>query len=135
MKSEIDGVARRTRRYWYEDGFAELASGGLMLLAGIGLAAAYRIFAGLGRWVAGSHGRAGMVVLVVVIAAQALALIIGRAMRGEIQAAKERVTYPRTGYVAYRQPRPKQRSLRGKIGLGRPGVSFSVWWAGACWAT
>ena len=116
MKTEIDGVARRTRRYWYEDGFAELASGGLMVLAGIGLAAAYRAFVG---WSAGSPdlGTRCLVAVLVVGVAQVLAVIGGRAMRGGIEAAKERVTYPRTGYVAYRQPQPKPRSLPEKIGI------------------
>ena len=116
MKIEIDGVARRTRRYWYEDGFAELASGGLMLLAGFGLAAAYQAFLG---WSAGSPdlGTRCLVAVLVVGVAQVLAVVGGRAMRGGIEAAKERVTYPRTGYVAYRQPRAKQRSLPEKIGL------------------
>jgi len=115
MSSDIDQVIRRTRRYWYEDGFAELASGAIMTLAGIGLAGLYQ-FILVSQSLPWDSPWRWMIALGVVVAAEALAVVGLRRLRGGVEAAKQRVTYPRTGYVAYSPPpQPKPASLPRKI--------------------
>ena len=93
MNNNFAEVEQRVRRYWYIDGFGELVGGGGMcLILGIFFAAgeyfgADSFFGGLLQ--------AGL--LVVVIGGVLLTRLL-------INAAKQRVTYPRTGYVECVQP-------------------------------
>ena len=97
MKNNIDTIIRRTQRYWYIDGLAEITVGlFFVVLSGYFLVQAWiksipvnRVLANLGLLAA--------VLLVVWFFSYAL------------QAVKTRLTYPRTGYVAY--PR-MQKGLR-----------------------
>jgi hypothetical protein len=88
-------IARRTRRYWFEDGLVEIGMG--VLFASIALAFSIVALATAGG-VPSPYGGVGLTVLVLLLLSGSLAI------RPAIQAAKDRVTYPRTGYVAYRRP-------------------------------
>jgi hypothetical protein len=105
----IERALRRTRGYWYEDGLSEIALG--LIFAAIGL-----LFwaEGAGRVTAGLSSL-GL-----------LAIVIGGSLLGRwaVAAAKERLTYPRTGYVAYRRERSQHRRLA--TGLIAGGVSALV---------
>ncbi len=95
MADEIGRTMRRTMAYYYEDGFVEIAVGalfGLVACAVMLMRAAQT--ASPGAIVASSLG------LVVVVLGGAFAV------QRIVQAAKTRVTYPRTGYVSYRHDRP-----------------------------
>jgi hypothetical protein len=88
--NDMKNVERRVRRYWYTDGIAELASGGMFLLLGL-------YFGVLGYFEAGS--------LVSVILQVSMVLVfIGGAfgVRWLVNTLKSQLTYPRTGYVEYR---------------------------------
>jgi hypothetical protein len=88
--SEMKEVERRVKRYWYEDGLAEMASGGIFILLGL-------YFSIQGLFVEGS--------LVSVLLQSSLVLImVGGAfgVRWLVNTLKARMTYPRTGYVEYR---------------------------------
>lgn len=102
---DLDRVARRTYRYWYEDGIAEAAVGSYFALIASLMWASTRL---AGPWI-------------LVWALGLPLLLIGGAlgMRRTIGALKERLTYPRTGYVAYRR---RGKGLRWAIGAGTAAV-------------
>lgn len=88
--NDMKQVEKRVKRYWYTDGIAELASGGLFILLGIYF---------------GAQGFFGEGSLVSVILQVSLILVmIGGAfgVRWLVNTLKSRLTYPRTGYVEYR---------------------------------
>ncbi len=91
-------VERRARRYWYEDGFAEIGLG--VLFGALGLVFALEASASSGA------------VRVAAVATLTLLVFLGTlAVRGAIKTSKERLTYPRTGYVAYRRDSSSRRTI------------------------
>jgi hypothetical protein len=87
---QVDQVQQRVRRYWFEDGIAELGTGAFFVL--LGLYFALQGYLGEGSLMGGIL-RVSMVLL----------FILGfYLVRRLIQALKARITYPRTGYVEYR---------------------------------
>ena len=104
MDTAIEIAPRRAARYWYEDGLAEIGVGLLFLLVAAwfaveGLAPAGSLppwFSALGLPVIVLGGMFAFGLLVRVI--------------------KQRLTYPRTGYVAYPRTPPLRRWLAGVIG-------------------
>ena len=102
MKDNLSDVEQRVRRYWYVDGFGELVGGGGMCL----ILAAY--FA--------SQQYFGDAALIGTLLQVSLFFVLVGGMfvvRRLINAAKLRVTYPRTGYVEYSQP--QNRRLMGAL--------------------
>lgn len=89
MNTDLKEVEKRVRRYWYTDGIAELAGGGMLLIIGL-------YFAGQ-EWLPEGSALRGMLQASLVI------LLIGGAFatRWLVNAMKVRLTYPRTGYVEY----------------------------------
>jgi hypothetical protein len=89
--NEIRDLERRTRQYLYEDGFVEMAAGILLLILGGYFYASDSLPAGshLKSWLDGS--------LVLVFLAGVF--LVGRLVRF----LKFRITYPRTGYLAYKK--------------------------------
>ena len=102
---EVEKIQRRTYRYWYEDGLADLGAGWVFALLGI-------LF--LLQALAPAGPLAG-------ISAILLPLVViggGLLARWAIAGLKARITYPRTGYVSYRQPTGRRRWLTGLVGDG-----------------
>lgn len=94
MKTNIERAMQRTQRYWYDDGLTEIAVG--LVLALVGLVFFVEAAAPRGLlWPSFSA------ILLPVLAFGGT--IIGSRL---VKAAKERLTYPRTGYVSY--PKPKE---------------------------
>lgn len=89
MNTEID-IERRIRRYWLEDGLAELGIG--CLFAVVGLAFVVGALS--------SNDTARAVAVAAILAVVGIGAIASHFL---IKAVKERVTYPRTGYVEYRR--------------------------------
>ena len=89
-KDEMKQVEQRVKRYWYTDGIAELASGGMFLLLGL-------YFGVLGYFQEGS-------LISVILQVSMVLVMIGGAygVRWLVNTMKSRLTYPRTGYVEYR---------------------------------
>lgn len=98
---DIDGLQRRVRRYWYEDGLTEIAAGCLALLV-------------------------GLLFFVEVIAptlpdnftavALSILIIVGVWVANRVVATlKERLTYPRTGYVSYRRSKGARGIISGLV--------------------
>jgi len=107
MENKMDEVMQRTSRYFYADGLVELAVGGLFLAIGVVLEVWARIALGSP--------------LVLAITLGLILLIIGGglAINRAIGSIKERVTYPRTGYVSYHQRKPsRSRWLIAAAALG-----------------
>ncbi len=91
-------IERRARRYWYEDGFAEIGLG--VLFGAMGLILALEASASAGA------------VRVAAVATLTLLVFLGTlAVRRAIKTSKERLTYPRTGYVAYRRNSSSNRTI------------------------
>lgn len=90
-KDYLEEIKRRAYRYFYIDGLAEIGIGVLFVLVGPLLLAMDATQRGTPlAWVAG----VGLPLLII-----GGTLLIRRL----VQNAKERVTYPRTGYVSYRE--------------------------------
>jgi hypothetical protein len=88
MERSLDETIRRTQAYWYVDGLAEIGFGGALLLG----AAYYAAATVAPEQIAGAllMGQPSLVVAGYVLA------------RHVVRELKERLTYPRTGYVAYK---------------------------------
>jgi len=95
----------RAIQYWYVDGTYELGFGLLCLVLAAYFALEHRLE---GSWF--SAVLDGSLVLVLIGG--------GLLMNWLIRKWKERVTYPRTGYVAYRRETGMKRGLRTALGLG-----------------
>ncbi len=107
-------VERRARRYWYEDGFAELGLG--VLFGALGLVFALETSASAGA------------VRVAAVAALTLLVVGGTlAVRRAIKTSKERLTYPRTGYVAYRRTSSSSRAILAVLVIvGGTGIALGA---------
>lgn len=99
MVDVLDQARQRALRYWVEDGIPDLYIGSLLLLF-VGL----RLLA---RW-ADAHRQATLTAAGLF---GSLAVILAGSLWGRfiIDAVKQRVTYPRTGYVAYAPPSREER--------------------------
>lgn len=88
--NEIKQVERRVKRYWYSDGIAELASGGIFILLAI-------YFGTQGFLDEGS-------IVSIILQVSLMLMMVGGAfgVRWLVNTLKARLTYPRTGYVEYR---------------------------------
>lgn len=98
--NEIKQVEQRVKRYWYTDGIAELASGGMFLLLGL-------YFGVMGYFEEGS-------LISVILQVSMVLFFIGGAfgVRWLVNNLKSRLTYPRTGYVEYRVKDGETRKRR-----------------------
>jgi hypothetical protein len=105
MKDPIKDTIQQTRRYWYVDGLTELATGTLFLVLSL-----FYIIIGL----IGPGSTAGWLET---FGVPAIILIGGLAGRWGVSRLKERLTYPRTGYVAYRDSRIRLKVLSVLIAL------------------
>lgn len=97
MKTEIDRLVQRTQRYWYEDGLVEIGFGAVCVVLGVFFfllsqlpqdSTAYQVL--------------NMSFPIIIIGGGALSTRL-------VKGFKTRVTYPRTGYVAYRRDRGRSR--------------------------
>ena len=118
MTNDIDKVIQRTHRYWYEDGLAEIAAGGMFVSCGL--------FLVMMRFVRPGSPLA----CIVAIGFTILVAFGGLAISRVVKAVKNRVTYPRTGYVSYRRPESNRRrriiAASVGVGLGVLGIVLSI---------
>lgn len=101
--------ARRTRRYWMVDGLAELVMGSFFLLGGV---------LQLVSFVAPSNIRGFATILIPLL--MMFGILVSRF---GLHKVKARLTYPRSGYVEYRQPKRWQQMLGVLVGFG---VGFAL---------
>jgi hypothetical protein len=97
--NSLNQMTKRTAGYWYVDGLAELGTGFLFLVLG-------------GFYLVMSRLQPGGITALAVGIGQPLIIILGvYGVSRLVRFFKERITYPRTGYVSYRQ---KPQSVRRK---------------------
>ena len=97
---EMQDLERRVKSYWYEDGIGELAGGGMLVLLGLYFGAQ------------GYFGEASMVTVILSVSMVLLFLAGAYAVRRLVMTFKNRVTYPRTGFVEYRTDREQAKWRR-----------------------
>ena len=99
MSSNFDHVIQKTRQYWTVDGLSEIVLGALFLTLGLYFFA--QVYFGQDSLVSNLM-QSGLILV-----------IIGAFLGGKRLTAflKARITYPRTGYVAYRKPDRKNKWL------------------------
>ena len=100
MSTDIDKVMRKTKSYWYEDGLGEILAGIFFVIVGVFL---------LAEWLSPADAPWNWIfapgLIVLVVGCMPLARVLLRWL-------KERITYPRTGYVAYKQDTPRKNASR-----------------------
>ncbi len=99
----LKDITRRTERYWYEDGLWEISFG----LVYAALAGYYFLVQRLG-W----FRLVGPLSLITPFIQIFVMLAIFWLASQLVKYLKEHITYPRTGYVAYRKPAPRSRVRR-----------------------
>jgi len=99
-------AVQHAQQYWYTDGIVELVMGGFFVLMGayFGAQALLPQDSFVGSMLAPA-------LLLMVVGGG----FLGRRLIGKL---KERLTYPRTGYVAYKQPDRKRRRVTALVALG-----------------
>lgn len=103
MDDPVRQAEKQAQRYWYVDGLSEIAAGGVILVIAL-------YYAILG-WIPVADA-AGWLMTV----GQLLVLIVSAVLaRAIVLALKERITYPRTGYVAMRRGSKPKRVLFGIV--------------------
>lgn len=113
LEQQLAQSAQRASRYWYQDGLSEGAVGVLFLIMGL--------FFGLEARLPADAWWRGVSALALPV------LIVGGifGFRWAVRRLKERITYPRTGYVAYRRPPQRKRWWRGAV-AGAVGALISL---------
>jgi hypothetical protein len=91
-------IHQRSLGYWFEDGLLEIVLGGLFLLLGVNFS-----IEGISDPGTLTRRLSGIIALLIMVFGSIAA-------RPIIRTLKERITYPRTGYVTYRNPKPTRRS-------------------------
>lgn len=100
----VNDMTKRTQRYWYQDGIWELSFGLINLILG-----AFFLLTAPFDW---NGPRSILLMLLQMIVIIVPFLVLNRV----VNFLKERITYPRTGYVAYRRPAPSARAKRFLLG-------------------
>lgn len=107
--NDITAAQRRAKGYWFVDGVAEIAGGTATLLCGALLWAAVATGA---EWL-------GMAALAVLIGGFPVSAWI-------VRTVKERLTYPRTGYVAFAPPSRTRMFAAGAVGFVVAGLLVPI---------
>jgi MFS family permease len=102
---KIENIIRNTRKYWYVDGLSEIA-GGLIIFA-----------VGLTYWLVSTLENISIKAVLLMVALPAVIIIGSLIVRKYLPNIKERITYPRTGYLTFRKP-PRNRSLKRALIVG-----------------
>jgi hypothetical protein len=99
MSSQVDHIIQQTRRYWYEDGFVEIATGTLFVVVAA-LLATMELVPHDSFWFP-----------IIVVGMPLVVIGAGVPVKKFVMTLKERVTYPRTGYVAFHHETNRSRWL------------------------
>ncbi len=115
MNTNVDDLMRRTKSYWYEDGLVEILSGLFFLAVALLL---------LAEWVAPERSLMKALAAPAFMVITIVWILVGRRVTSWL---KERITYPRTGYVAYKQQKKSNATARAiSAGVIGAGVAMAV---------
>jgi cobalamin synthase len=105
MNQNFEELQKRTKRYWYTDGLNEIAFGFICLILGLYFLA--QVLLPQDSLISN------------LLTAGFVLLVLGSAFltRWMVTTLKERLTYPRTGYVSYAKPGARQNWLTAIIGM------------------
>jgi hypothetical protein len=105
MNQDFEELQKRTKRYWYTDGLHEIAFGFICLVLSLYFLAQVLLPEGS--------------LLANLLTAGFVLLVLGSAFltRWIVTTVKERLTYPRTGYVSYTKPGARQNWLAAILGM------------------
>ncbi len=97
MQENLQEWSQRPQRYWYVDGLSEIGAGAVIFFFGLFSAVVGLLPAGGYKGLLLGIGQPALVIGLAVLARWAVARL------------KDRITYPRTGYIAYRRAEPRKR--------------------------
>jgi len=103
MDNQVDRVIQQTRRYWYEDGFVEIATGALFMVVAA-LLAAMELIPHDSTWFP-----------IIVIGLPLVIIAAGIPVKKFVGTLKERVTYPRTGYADFHHDTARSRWIVASV--------------------
>jgi hypothetical protein len=103
MKNDLYQARKRTFQYWYVDGLNEMAFGTICLLLG-------GIF-----WAQAIIPEESMLTPMLTISFVLVVVIGGLILGRLLEAIKQHLTYPRTGYVAYTRREPRRKWILGAV--------------------
>jgi hypothetical protein len=89
MNNKLSEIEQRLKRYWYSDGIAELSSGGMFVLLGV--------YFGIQGYL-GENSSVSVLLQVGLVSLMIAGVI---SVSWLVNTLKNRLTYPRTGYVEY----------------------------------
>ena len=118
MDTNLKKVERRTIQYWFEDGIWEMAFGGMVLFLGIYLLGGYALTPAKSLW----HSLWLLGVLPFIF-------FSFRFMVRAVRLLKEKLTYPRAGFVSYRKPDSRKRLRRPSLIGGLSGITSALWYS------
>ena len=110
---DLAEIAKRPQRYWNADGIPELVMGLLWMIWG-------------GAWLAGERIPRGTVYNVFWLLVPALLALSGVALNWATRALKARITFPRTGYVAWREPSQALRFAAAALAMATAAILAAV---------
>ena len=114
MKDDLDKSKQRAYRYWYVDGLSEMGFGLICLVLG-----GY-------FWLQGHLAPDSWLSQMLIVFLVLFILGCGYLFAKVVAAIKNRMTYPRTGYVAYPRPRRRFNWLAALLGMGISALSVIV---------
>jgi len=105
MKDQIDHVMRRAQRYWHIDGLTEIAFAWISFILGIYF------------YISATQSQGSL--LSTLLDSSLILFILAGAFLGNklISSIKQRVTYPRTGFVSYRRKSGANRWIAVGVAL------------------
>lgn len=98
-KTDIENIIRNTRKYWYVDGLSEIAGGLVIFLTG------------LTYWLIYTMADSSTKNFLLILAPPAVILLGASQVRKILPQLKEKLTYPRSGYLTFKKP---NRTIRVK---------------------
>jgi len=100
MLINIEDVLRNTRRYWFIDGLSEITGGVIIIIIALSYRFVFLMQDSLTR------------TMLLLIGQPALILLSTYFARKFIMILKEKITYPRTGFLKFRAVKPNKRIQR-----------------------
>lgn len=105
MKNNLEQITKRTRQYWFSDGFVEIVNGVIFLFLGV--------------YFYVQSALPSRSLWLILLQAGFVVLLFGTIFLGGrlVNILKTRYTYPRTGYIGFRPPPRTNRWIAAGVAL------------------